>query len=231
MANELLSERLLKPAAGLVVKPLLLRYLRRARPTRYLELDLQVPAGVFHPAFFFSSRCFARWLSKQPLAHLRVLDLGSGSGLLSLVCARKGAVVTAVDINPEAVRATAENARRNRLQINCKLSNLFSTVADQPFDLVVANPPYFQGAPKGAAGRAWHAGPAFEYFKALFAHLGAALETSPHHIGDALMILADNCDIDTISRIAAEHGLRLKCIHTERVLWEQQFIFRVARAP
>lgn len=46
----------------------------------------------------------------------RVLDMGCGSGILSIAAARAWPVpVLAVDIDPEAVRVTAENTRRNRV--------------------------------------------------------------------------------------------------------------------
>ena len=47
----------------------------------------------------------------------RVLDVGSGSGILSIAAAKLGAgSVLAVDVDPIAVQASASNARRNRLR-------------------------------------------------------------------------------------------------------------------
>lgn len=43
----------------------------------------------------------------------RVIDVGSGSGVLGIVAATRGATVNAVDVDPAAVEATAANARRN----------------------------------------------------------------------------------------------------------------------
>jgi ribosomal protein L11 methyltransferase len=70
----------------------------------------------------------------------RVLDVGCGSGILSVAAARLGAVsVAAVDIEPEAVAATTANARRN--DVEAQISVSATPVGDlvDRFDVVLAN--------------------------------------------------------------------------------------------
>jgi ribosomal protein L11 methyltransferase len=70
----------------------------------------------------------------------RVLDVGCGSGILSIAAARLGAgSVLGVDIDPIAIEATQANVRRNRLsrRIRAKLGSL--PTHRPPFDLVLAN--------------------------------------------------------------------------------------------
>jgi ribosomal protein L11 methyltransferase len=67
----------------------------------------------------------------------RVLDVGCGSGVLAVVAAALGATVTAVDVDPEAVRATAANARANGVAV--AVSDLPLTEVNDAFDLVCAN--------------------------------------------------------------------------------------------
>ena len=70
----------------------------------------------------------------------RVLDVGCGSGILSLAAVRLGAgSVLGLDIDPIAVEATAANARRNRLarRVQARLGSLPS--GEAPFGLVLAN--------------------------------------------------------------------------------------------
>ncbi len=77
----------------------------------------------------------------------RVLDAGCGSGILSLAAARLGATdVLAVDVDPDCVRVTRENAAKNDLAavIRAEQGSLgdawpFATPADASFDVVVAN--------------------------------------------------------------------------------------------
>ncbi len=71
----------------------------------------------------------------------RFLEMGCGSGLISLHAAKAGADVTAVDINPHAVECTRRNAAKNNLKVNAIESNLFENVVGD-FDVMVFNPPY-----------------------------------------------------------------------------------------
>ena len=72
----------------------------------------------------------------------RVLDLGCGSGILSIAAARLGArEVVALDIDPDCVRITADNARGNGVDavIRANHGTLPCPAADGPFHVVVAN--------------------------------------------------------------------------------------------
>lgn len=70
----------------------------------------------------------------------RVLDLGSGSGILSIVAAKSGAErVDAVDNDELAVKVAAENARINQCTINQIEGDAFAVFANSDHDLVVAN--------------------------------------------------------------------------------------------
>jgi 16S rRNA (guanine1207-N2)-methyltransferase len=78
---------------------------------------------------------------------LRVLDIGCGSGAVALAAAAReaGVRVHAIDSNPRAVECVLAGAERNDLKasINAALDCDGRTVAENAFDLVLANPPYF----------------------------------------------------------------------------------------
>lgn len=70
----------------------------------------------------------------------RVLDVGSGSGILSIAAAKLGAAsVLAVDVDPIAVEASAANARRNRLSRLIRAREGSAPSGEGPFDVVLAN--------------------------------------------------------------------------------------------
>ena len=138
-----------------------------------------MPAGVFHPGLFFSSGVLAAEIERRKPAGLCVLDVGCGSGLLSMVAARAGGFVTAIDVNAEAVDATIANATANHLQIEVVQSDLFAAVTGRRFDLVVVNPPYFAKDPVDDTERAWFAGTDLGYFERFFSGLGDHLVEGP----------------------------------------------------
>ena len=156
-----------------VYGPWAIRHVRQRRSYRWRGLTLTVPTGVFHPGLFFSSGVLATEIEQRKPVGLSVLDVGCGSGLLSLVASRVPARrSTAVDINPEAVRATAANAGANGLAVEALQSDLFASSAGRRFDLVVVNPPYFAKDPADDAERAWFAGADLGYFEQFFSGLG-----------------------------------------------------------
>lgn len=70
----------------------------------------------------------------------RVLDVGTGTGVLALVAASSGAKrVLGIDVDPTAVRAARKNARLNRLTERCSFSSRPLAKVRSRFELVVAN--------------------------------------------------------------------------------------------
>ncbi|MGB9722450.1 MAG: 50S ribosomal protein L11 methyltransferase [Chloroflexia bacterium] len=113
---------------------------KRFRPSRgqiALRLDPGPAFGTgLHPTTQLCLRALERFL--QP--GMRVLDLGTGSGILAIAAARLGSgPVLALDRDPIAVQAARRNIRRNRLsgRIRVREGTLEDGMA--PFDLLLAN--------------------------------------------------------------------------------------------
>lgn len=80
------------------------------------------------------------WLDGQELAGARVLDFGCGSGVLAVAAARLGAAaVVAVDNDPQALTATADNAAANGVGDRVLTVAAEAWRGDGGFDVVVAN--------------------------------------------------------------------------------------------
>jgi ribosomal protein L11 methyltransferase len=77
-------------------------------------------------------------LDEVPLTGRRFLDLGTGTGILAIAAARRGAHALAVDIDPLAVEAAQANAERNGVSLDVRLGDS-DVVAGAQFDVVVAN--------------------------------------------------------------------------------------------
>ncbi len=91
-------------------------------------------------------------IRELPQQRPRILDLGTGSGNISVSIAANspGAEITAVDISPEALEVARRNAEKNNVgeRIRFLEGDLFAAlpVGTAPFDLVVSNPPYIAAA-------------------------------------------------------------------------------------
>ncbi|NJD24836.1 MAG: peptide chain release factor N(5)-glutamine methyltransferase [Betaproteobacteria bacterium] len=74
----------------------------------------------------------------------RILDLGTGSGIVAITLALEcpAARVVAVDLSAAAISVARTNAGRLGAVIDFRRGDWYAPVAGERFDLVVANPPY-----------------------------------------------------------------------------------------
>lgn len=110
------------------------------RRTFYLGLELLVPKDVFAPS---GSGHFHPAVRDEVKASDRVLDMGTGSGIVAILAAARSSEVVAVDVNPKAVAAARANAILNRVadHITFNVSDVFAAV-EGDFDLIIFDPPF-----------------------------------------------------------------------------------------
>jgi len=124
----------------IVVRPSWRRH-RAAAEDVVLVLDPGMAFGTgLHPTTRLCLEALESIADRSLARGARVLDVGCGSGILSIAAARLGATsVLGLDIDPIAIEATSANAGRNRLtrRVGVRLGSLPS--GEPPFDLVLGN--------------------------------------------------------------------------------------------
>jgi release factor glutamine methyltransferase len=206
-------------------KPILEKYLSVTRSYSHGALKLNIPAGVFHPGFFTSTKFLLKYVLRLPLNGKKLLELGAGSGLISLSAAAAGADVLATDINPVAVESLISNSIKNKIGLEILESDLFRSIPEQKFDIIAINPPYYRKDPLNMAESAWFCGKNGEYFIDLFRQLAnyCHLETK------VLMVLCEGCDMQMITQAANDHGWKLQLEETKTTILEKNYIFSINR--
>jgi predicted nicotinamide N-methyase len=99
------------------------------------------PLVPYWAVLWRSGLALARELAGERLDGLRVIELGCGLGVPSLVAARAGASVLATDEDAEGLRLLERNARENGLAVETariEWEAADDLVAREPFDLVIA---------------------------------------------------------------------------------------------
>jgi release factor glutamine methyltransferase len=127
-----------------------------------------VTPGVLNPRLMRTGEFFASELRQHVGEHCEVLDMGTGSGVCAVVAAKYARKVTAVDINPAALHCARVNVLMNKVdaQVDVLAGDLFATLDNRRFDVVLFNPPFLKGAPRDDADRAWRSTDVAERFAA-----------------------------------------------------------------
>ena len=102
-----------------------------------IEIEPKMSFGTAHHA---TTYLMLSLLEQQNVQGMRVLDMGSGTGVLAILAAKKGAAyVEAIDVDEWAYRNAQENFERNGVSVNALLGDASLLTADKHFDLVLAN--------------------------------------------------------------------------------------------
>ena len=214
--------------ASPVLVPLTKWYLRKERSYSNADITVRVRPGVFHPGLFSSTEFLGEYLKGINVRDKTFLELGCGTGFLSIAAARRGAKVTASDLSSSAVENTKLNAARNGVSIRVIHSDLFTSIPPGTFDVIAINPPYYARNPENESELAWHCGENFEYFYRLLAQLRVYM----HGDTTVLMVLTLGCNLEEIFSIAKASGFEFELLKEKRVLFdERDFLYRIIGSP
>jgi tRNA1Val (adenine37-N6)-methyltransferase len=146
------------------------------------------------------------WANLSGATHL--LDIGTGTGLLALMCKQRSNEldITAVEIDEDAYTQALYNVAKSPWpNINIKHQTIQSFNSDIKFDVVIANPPYFNHSLKGenaARNTARHTdGLSFEALITSFKRLS--------HSGSRFSLILPKIEGTRFIALATQNGLYL----------------------
>lgn len=113
------------------------------------KLAIKIYAATAFGSSHQTTQCCLRaisWINRLGAPHKKILDVGTGSGILSLAAAKlwNDTKITAVDIDEEAVWVTRQNALDNHLEKHFEIEvsdgyNSETIPKDAPYDLIFSN--------------------------------------------------------------------------------------------
>ncbi|OPX24424.1 MAG: hypothetical protein B1H02_03500 [Candidatus Latescibacteria bacterium 4484_107] len=177
---------------------------------------------------------------RAEIAGKRVLDMGTGTGVLALLAARLGASeVTASDNNPNAVENARLNVRRLGMEDGvrvCGPSDLFSGLQGAVFDVILFNAPWVLGKATTLYDRAIY-DEGYALIRRFFASVGDHLAVKGRILLQYSNIseLKGEGSISHLKEVISEAGLEIGDVarvrRKSRVLggWETVFLFEIER--
>lgn len=209
-------------------RALLRRRLSRPVVERVCGHEIRVLPGVFNPVVFRSGCYFAEFLNNEYLPQqdsgpLSILDIGTGSGVLAVVCASHGHNVTATDVSSAAIECAEYNAvacsYKGRIEI--RQGDLFAPVGERRFHRILWNPPFFAGKPVTQFELSWRSDDAIDRFAAEL----------PNHLmpgGRALIIWSSQSDTATLCERLRLHGLTPRLLRDAHFGVERLAIYEIS---
>ncbi|MCD6248568.1 MAG: methyltransferase [Hadesarchaea archaeon] len=159
----------------------------------------------------------------------RVLDLGTGCGLLAILAAKLGGMVIATDVSPKAIECAEINARTNHVEerVDFRLGDMFEPIGEERFDLIIFNPPYLpvprdEGS-DSLLSLAWSGGPNGR------AIIDGFLAGLPRHLrskGRAMFVQSTLSNVERTIGELEERGLRAEVVARKKLMFEELFLIR-----
>ena len=137
--------------------------------------------------------------------------------------------MSAIDINPNAVLTTAENARANQSEdkVYTICSDLFADVpASEQFDVIISSPPSFAGEPRDIADRAWHAGANYCGIALIFEQARGRLADD----GCVYILLSSDCDLNLFGMLITQAGFAARLVAERSIVIETFLIYELRPA-
>jgi len=139
--------------------------LRTVKVVRFRRRPLVLAPTVFDPRYSVSTPLTIDVATRLVKSNHRVLEIGCGSGVISIALSERSNFVVGYDINPLCIAIARINAALNNVN-NVLFTNKLAFVMDNaPYDVVISNPPYLPLDPSDPLDFSWCCGTDYEVLK------------------------------------------------------------------
>ncbi len=154
-----------------------------------------------------------------------VLEIGCGTGIISVYCATLGREVTCCDVSPDARNCTEKNAIRNHVELKILDSQLFNNI-DGKYDTIIFNPPYLPTDDRYEESEQWNGGTGgFDVIRPF-------LKSAPDHLtegGSIYIILSSLTDIEGLIKEFRNYSFKEK--GRQSFFFETIYLFQIFTIP
>lgn len=154
----------------------------------------------------------------------KILEIGVGSGYVSLMASRNAKIVVGTDLNIHAAKLAKLNAKLNNIpNVDFVFGDLFGPIGER-FDLIVINPPYLPetgGIEPRHIDLSWNGG------KDGRRVIDKFLEDVPKYLdtnGRILMVQSSISDNNKTMKILVAQGFEVRIIAEEKLFFETLFL-------
>lgn len=154
-----------------------------------------------------------------------VLEVGCGSGIISVYCATLGREVTCCDVSPDARNCAEKNALRNHVKIKVVDSQLFNSITGK-YDTIIFNPPYLPTDDQFEESEQWDGG------KSGFDVTGPFLKSAKYFLnegGSIYIILTSLTDVESLMEEFKDYTFKLKA--KQSFFFETLYLYQVFPNP
>ena len=196
---------------------------------QYKDLSIETDDNVYEPSddtYLLISALEKIVLKKGS----NVLEVGCGTGIVSISLSSKVASVVACDINSYAVSLALKNVKRNKID-NIKVieSDLFSNVSGK-FDLIVFNTPYLpqdsDEVVSGEINHAWDGGA--DGRKVIDRFLSCVSDFLPEN-GCIVFLESSLSSYETSVKYLEKEGFQVEIIDRLKLHFEELVVIRAVR--
>lgn len=164
---------------------------------------------------------YIKLLNKKKIKVLRILDLGTGSGIQAkncITCGIKPSQILSVDINTNALREA------KKLKVETKKSDLFEKI-DKKFNLIIFNPPYlpkhkFDSKSDTTGGKKGDE-TIIKFIKQLKKHLEKK--------GNSFLLTSSHTPKKRWTKEAKKQKLKIIKVETKKLFYEELYVWDIKR--